>query len=60
MQGDLRCIEGRLLRHDPQHDDPELETDIGACPDCSGDGICEPCLEKALERQAERASEDAA
>ena len=38
MKGDLRCIEGRLFRHDPQWDDPDLETDIGACPDCSGDG----------------------
>lgn len=33
-----RCIEGRLFRHDPQHDDPYLETDVGECPDCSGDG----------------------
>lgn len=38
MKGDLRCIEGRLWRHDPQSDDPDLETDIGQCPDCSGDG----------------------
>ena len=38
MKGDLRCIDGRLFRHDPQHDDPDLETDIGECPDCSGDG----------------------
>lgn len=38
MKGDLRCIEGRLFRHDPQYDDPDLETDIGECPDCSGDG----------------------
>ena len=37
-KGDLRCIEGRLFRHDPQYDDPDLETDIGQCPDCSGDG----------------------
>ena len=34
----LRCIDGRIFRHDPQPDDPELETDIGQCPDCSGDG----------------------
>lgn len=33
-----RCIEGRLMRHDPQPDDPDLETDVGTCPDCSGDG----------------------
>jgi hypothetical protein len=38
MKGDLRCIEGRLWRHDPQADDPDLETDVGECPDCSGDG----------------------
>lgn len=38
MKGDLRCIEGRLFRHDPQHDDPDLETDVGQCPDCEGDG----------------------
>lgn len=37
-KGDLRCIEGRLFRHDPQWDGPDLETDIGACPDCSGEG----------------------
>ena len=38
MKGDLRCIGGRLFRHDPQSDDPDLETDVGQCPDCSGDG----------------------
>jgi hypothetical protein len=32
------CVEGRLMRHDPQPDDPELMTDIGQCEDCSGDG----------------------
>ena len=41
MKGDLRCIEGRLFRHDPQWDDPDLETDVGQCPDCSGDGCAE-------------------
>jgi hypothetical protein len=40
MKGDIRCIEGRLFRHDPQHDDPELETDVGQCEECFGDG-CE-------------------
>ena len=25
MKGDLRCIGGRLFRHDPQSDDPDLE-----------------------------------
>lgn len=34
----VRCVEGRLWRHDPQHDDPDLETDVGACPDCQGHG----------------------
>ena len=34
MKGDLRCIEGRLFRHDPQLDDPDLETDVGECPEC--------------------------
>lgn len=38
MKGDLYCIDGRLMRHDPQYDDPELLTDLRACPDCSGDG----------------------
>jgi len=34
----VRCIEGRLYRHDPQHDDPDFETDVGPCPDCRGAG----------------------
>ena len=38
MKGDLRCREGRLMRHDPQFDDPYLETDRGECPDCRGTG----------------------
>ena len=33
-----RCVEGRLMRHDPQPDDPYLETDIGKCPECDGEG----------------------
>ena len=37
-KGDLTCVGGRLMRHDPQDDDPDLETDVGECPDCSGDG----------------------
>lgn len=41
MKGDFRCVEGRLFRHDPQYDDPYLETDAGKCPDCSGDGCGE-------------------
>ena len=38
MKGDIYCVGGRIYRHDPQFDDPELMTDIGECPDCSGDG----------------------
>ena len=38
MKSDLRCVEGRLMRHDPQFDDPELETDRGVCPICRGKG----------------------
>jgi len=37
-----RCIDGRLMRHDPQPDDPNLETDIGKCPECDGKG-CVQC-----------------
>lgn len=37
-KGNTRCIEGRLYRHDPQHDDPYLETDIGQCQECEGVG----------------------
>ncbi len=37
-----KCVEGRLLRHDPQHDDPYLETDVGECDDCGGKGCIEP------------------
>lgn len=44
MKGDIRCVEGRLMRHDPQFDDPELETDIGECPECEGNGHnCADC-----------------
>lgn len=44
MKGDIRCVDGRLMRHDPQHDDPELETDVGRCPDCDGNGRnCADC-----------------
>ena len=49
MKNDLSCCNGRLMRHDPQPDDPELQTDVGECPDCSGGGCgeqdgdyCEP------------------
>ena len=44
MKGELRCIDGRLMRHDPMPDDPYLETDTGKCPDCEGAGcVCECC-----------------
>ena len=39
--GRFRCIDGYLWRHDPQHDDPYLETKLGKCPDCDGTG-CVP------------------
>jgi len=37
-----RCVDGRLMRHDPMPDDPYLETDIGKCPECEGKG-CREC-----------------
>jgi len=33
-----RCVDGREMRHDPCHDDPYLETDIGQCGECDGEG----------------------
>lgn len=54
MRGDKRCIDGRLYRHDPQHDDPYLETDIGKCPECDGVG-CEE-LERRNKSEAEFAA----
>lgn len=39
MKGHIRCIEGRMFRHDPQPDDPYLETDFGECPMCNGEGF---------------------
>lgn len=46
MKGDTRCVDGRLWRHDPQDDDPYLETDIGQCPECEGKGcaVSKPVL----------------
>lgn len=41
MKGDTRCVEGRTFRHDPQFDDPDLETDIGECRECDGKGCVE-------------------
>jgi hypothetical protein len=40
MKGDLRCVEGRIWRHDPQDEDPYCETDRGECEECGGKG-CE-------------------
>ena len=34
----VRCIDGRLWRHDPMPDDPYLETEIGMCDECQGRG----------------------
>ena len=34
----FRCEDGNLMRHNPQHDDPELETNVGQCPECRGKG----------------------
>ena len=43
-RGETRCVDGRLMRHDPQADDPYLETDIGKCLDCDGNGcVCKCC-----------------
>src|SRR5258707_7740611 len=42
MSMTTRCTDGRLMRHDPQRDDPYLETDIGECPECEGEG-CGEC-----------------
>lgn len=39
-EGSQRCIDGRVMRRDPQRDDPYLETDIGECEECDGYG-CE-------------------
>lgn len=36
--GDTRCIDGRLFRHRPFHDDPYFEQDIGRCEECEGAG----------------------
>lgn len=45
MKGDFRCVYGRLMRHDPQPDDPYLETDRGTCHECDGAGcrVSPPC-----------------
>ena len=47
LPSSLRCIYGRAMRHDPQPDDPNLETDIGVCEECNGAGCvdleCQIC-----------------
>lgn len=43
MKGETRCVDGRLYRHDPQYDDPYLETDRGICPECDGEGCTREC-----------------
>lgn len=45
------CVDGRLMRHDPQADDPELMTDRGECPDCGGIG-CERVAEAERDHKA--------
>lgn len=52
-----RCIDGRLMRHDPQYDDPHLETDIGQCEECEGQG-CEDGEFEAREAYLERLAAD--
>lgn len=47
----FRCVDGRLMRHDPKPDDPWLETDRGECPDCGGFG-CDRMAE--ADREIER------
>ena len=40
-----RCVDGRVMRHDPQPDDPDLETDIGKCEECDGKGCIDTCCD---------------
>lgn len=42
MKREPSCVDGRLMRHDPQPDDPCLQTDLGECPDCDGLGCERP------------------
>ena len=34
----LRCVDGTLYRHVPQHDDPDFEIAAGQCEECEGAG----------------------
>lgn len=52
-----RCVDGRLFRHDPQWDDPHLETDIGVCPDCEGFSCDEINSEPATQEDREQEGE---
>lgn len=38
LSANYRCVDGRMMRHDPQPDDPNLETDVGECTVCDGTG----------------------
>ncbi len=51
-----RCVDGRLMRHDPQYDDPDLETDIGTCPKCEGEGCAWNAIVAAAVKSRERGS----
>jgi hypothetical protein len=46
-----RCIDGRLFRHVPQHDDPDFEIDAGRCEECEGAG-CDRLHREAAEKIA--------
>lgn len=48
------CVDGRIMRHDPQADDPYLETDIGKCEECDGKGCNIPLLTPYREHDRER------
>ncbi len=39
----LRCIDGRMFRHDPFPDDPDFEIEVGQCPTANEDGRCHLC-----------------
>jgi len=41
LRDSIQCVDGRAMRHDPQPDDPHLQTDIGECEECGGKGCDE-------------------
>lgn len=47
----LRCVDGTLFRHVPQHDDPEHEIAAGRCEECEGAG-CDLMHRAAAEKAA--------